>query len=82
VPSLVLRPASKKNNQIKLTETQAIQLAMKKVVDRLMNQYDSLIKTTIRKNNDDIYRSLLEFLAPQKMGLHTEAPFNSKGLTI
>lgn len=43
------------------------QTSKKKVVDNFMKEYDTLIKSTIRRNNDEIYRSLLEFLAPTKM---------------
>jgi hypothetical protein len=36
--------------------------AKKFVVDRFMTQYDTLMSTIIRKNNDDIYTKLKEFL--------------------
>ena len=38
-----------------------------------MKFYEDLIKKTIRKNNDDIYTQLLEFLAPEQMGINTSA---------
>lgn len=50
-----------------------------------MRQYDELIKTTIRRNNDDIYNDLLQFLAPAKMGIeNSNVKFDpdTKGLTI
>ena len=49
-----------------------------------MKQYDTIIKETIQKNNEKIYTELLEFLAPQKMGIFNEASLQLEdgGLTV
>jgi hypothetical protein len=49
-----------------------------------MNQYDTLMTTVIRKNNDNIYTKLKEFLQPGYGGHNQRSPFDedTKGLTI
>lgn len=43
-----------------------------------------MIRKTIRKNNDDIYTRLIEFLSPEKKGISPLSPYvqGKKGLTI
>ena len=50
------------------------------VVERFVKQYETLIKKTIRKNNEQVYRNLFRFLSPS-----TQCPTEARtkmGLTI
>lgn len=54
------------------------------VVERFFSQYDQLMTKVIRKNNDDIYTKLKDFLQPGYSGTNLRNPFDedTKGLTI
>ena len=47
-----------------IQKKQMVMQGKKIVVERFVKQYETLIKKTIRKNNEQVYRDLFKFLSP------------------
>ena len=78
MPCEYLKAAHKTSNatSLNMPKQHRINMGKKQVVDKFMNEFDGLIQSTIRRNNDTIYTNLLEFLAPQKMGIQAQPAFD------